>query len=122
MSDGIIFTDKTTDLLVKLGNDNLRKKAPFFLRGLVKPALRIAINLVSKWGDKVVPDKVDVYINSAIDKGYSKDWDAAAIDVGMALAEIIELKRVDPEHEKNLFVSVAQAIINGVGNWIDSNK
>ncbi len=120
MSDGKVFTNKTTDLLVKVGNDNLRKNVPFMLRGLVKPVLRICINMVSKWGDKVIPDKVDIYINSAVQKGYEKEWDEAAVDIGVALDALINIKTIDPEHERNMFVSIAQALVNGIEGWINN--
>lgn len=122
MSDGKIFTKETTDLIVKAISDGLSKKVPFFARPLLKPAVKIAVNTLSKYGDKVIPDKVDDLINEAITLGFAKDFDGAAEAIGEAGDMLVNIPGIDDEHEKKLFISIAQAIVNGIETWIKNKK
>ena len=117
-----VWTDSTTKLLVDVITNAVKPKVKFLLRGLVRPAVKIAVKTANKYSAKIVPDKVDVYVNDAIIKANNGDWDAAAEQIGIAGDLLVDIPGVDDDHEKKLFVSIAQAIVNGVKSWIDNKK
>jgi len=122
MSDGKIWTKETTELLVDIAYDAFGKKVPFFLRGLVKPALRMAIKLINEKADKVVPDKIDTFVNDAIVKASNKDFEGAATDIALAGDLLVDIPVLDNEQEKKLFITIATAIVQAVENWIASKR
>ncbi|ANS04917.1 hypothetical protein [uncultured Mediterranean phage] len=120
--ENVIWTPETTGLLVDITYKAVSKKIPILFRPLLKPALKIGIKTINKTGSKYVPDEVDVYINNAIVKAYNKDWEGASEDVGIAADTLINIPAIDDEHERKLFVSIAQAIVNGVKTWIEDKR
>jgi len=122
MSDGKIWTKETTELLVDIAYDAFGKKVPFFLRGLVKPALRMIIKLINEKADKVVPDKIDTFVNDAIVKASNKDFEGAATDIALAGDLLVDIPVLDNEQEKKLFITIATAIVQAVENWIASKR
>ena len=122
MADGTVWKSSTTDLLVDIISKAVKPKVPFLARGLVKPAVKIAIKTVNKYSDKVVPDKVDTLVNDAIVKASEKDWDGAAECIGLAGDMLVDIPQIDDEHERQLFVIIAQALVQGVKTYIESKK
>ena len=108
--------------MVDVITDAVKPRVGFMVRGLVRPAVRIAVKTANKYSAKFVPDKVDEYVNSAIIKANDGDWDGAAEQIGIAGDVLVDIPGVDDDHEKALFVSIAQAIVSGVKSWIESKK
>jgi hypothetical protein len=118
MKDNVVWQASTTDLLVDLITDAVKPKVPVLVRGLTKPVVKSA----NKYASKVIPDKVDKFINDAIVLGNAGEWDKAAKSIGKAGDTLVDIPNLDDAHEEALFVSVAQAIVNGVKAWIENKK
>jgi len=122
MSDGKVWSDSTSGLLVDIVSEAIKPRIGFLVRGLVKPAVKIVIKVSNQYLSKVVPDSIDGYVNDAIVFGHNGEWDAAAEAIGEAGDVLVDIPGVDDDHEKQLFVSIAQAIVNGVKTWIETKK
>ena len=122
MADGRVWTKSTTKLLVGIIGEAVKPKVPFLVRGLINPAIKIALKTSNTYLDRVIPDEIDGFVNDAIIKGYEGDWDNAAIDIGLAGDMLVDIPNLDDEHEKKLFVTIAQAIVQSVKTWIENKK
>lgn len=120
--DKQVWSESTTKLLVGVVTDAIKPKVNLFIRGLIKPAVKIGVEMSNKYLAKVIPDSVDGYVNDAIIKANDGDWDSAAEYIGLAGDELVDIPGVDDDHEKQLFVSIAKAIVNGVKSWIENKK
>ena len=116
------LTKETNDLVKDIIVEAVKPKVPFLLRALVSPSVGIVLNLVNKYADKVVPDSVDGYINIAIKEAHTGNYNLAAASIGKAADTLIDIPNVDDVHESNLFISIAQAIVQGVKVWIEKKK
>lgn len=117
--DGIFLSEETSKMVVDVIHDSVAKKVPFVIRGLVKPAIRIGMNMLNKYADQVIPDKIDGLINSAIQKANSGDWIGASVDIGEAGDALVDIKYLDDANERMLFVSIAQSLVQGIKTWIE---
>lgn len=117
-----VLTKETSDLVIGLLTDKIKPKVPFMLRPLVKPALGVGVGALNKMGGQCIPDSVDKYINEAIIRGHRGDWDNAAAAIGMAADELIDIPNIDDAHESNVFVTISQAIVQGVRVWIEKKR
>lgn len=120
--DEQVWSKETTELLVGIISDAVKPRVGFMVRGLVRPAVKIAVKTANKYSARVVPDMVDRYVNSAIIKANDGDWDGAAEQIGIAGDVLVDIPGVDDDHEKALFVSIAQAIVSGVKSYIESKR
>ena len=120
--NGTVFTNETKALLKSIISDAIKTKVPVLIRPLIKPAVGIALNVLNNLGDKFIPDKVDYYINEAIVKANAKEWDNAAAAIGIAGDVLVDIPNVDDAHERNLFVTIAQAIVHGIRVWIEKKR
>ena len=117
-----VFSKSTASLLVRVITDAIKPHVVVLLRPLIKPAVGIGINVSNKFLGKFIPDEIDPLLNSAIQKANEGEWDSAAEDIGLAGNMLVDIPNVDDEHERKLFVSIAQAIVNGVKSWIENKK
>ena len=122
MSDNTVFTDNTKKLLKDIASEAIKPRVPLLVRPLISPAVGIAINVVNNQAAKFVPDSIDVYINTAILEGHNGNYDLAAQAIGIAADTLVDIPNVDDVHEKNMFVTIAQAIVQGVSVWIERKK
>jgi len=122
MSDGIVFSEETSALLKDWIGDALKPKVPFIVRGLVKPTLGITIGLISKYADKIVPDKVDMYINDAITKAKDGDFDGAGCAVGAGIEVLVSAKSEAGSVKEKFFVNVGETIMTGLEYAIEVKK
>lgn len=120
--DGKVFSKETEERIVFLVADAVKGKVPLIVRPLVKPAVGIVVGIVNKQLDKVIPDKIDGLLNEAFKYGDKDQWDLAADKVGEAADMLVDIPLVDDNKEKELFVSIAQVIVNAVKTWIDGRK
>ncbi len=122
MSDGRVWKKETTELLVGIISDAVKPKVPYVFRGLVKPAVNIAVKTLNEKASKFVPDKIDNLINDAIVAGAANDWDLASTNIGVAIDELVDIPLMDDEHEKQMMVSVVAAIANTIKAWIERKR
>jgi len=117
-----VLLPETTKLVVGLITDAIKPKVPFIIRTLVKPVVKIGVNKLNELGGKYIPDEVDNYINTAVVEIHKGNYDVAAESIGVAADLLVDIPSLDAEHEKKLFVSIAQAIVNSVKTIIESKK
>lgn len=113
MADGKVWTKETVDILVGFTYERIKAKLPGWLKllGIVKPVLRIALNMLNKYADKVIPDEVDVYINSGILKIKDGDYKGASDDFATAENTLVDIPFLDEQNEQKAFANVNMAII-----------
>ena len=122
MSDGKVFTKDTNKLLVNWTGDAIKPHVPFLARGLVKPVLKIVFNLVSKFGDRIIPDRVDSYINEAITRANAKDWDGAGESIGVALETLAGAKADAGTAKRKFFINIGETLTSGIEFAIENKK
>lgn len=120
--DERVWKPETTELLVGIISEAVKPKVPFMFRGLVKPAVNIAVKTLNSKASKFVPDKIDNLINDAIVAGVAGDWDLASANIGAAADELVDIPTMPDEYEKQLFVSITAAIIQSIKYWIEKKK
>lgn len=120
--DNQVWSDATNTLLTKVITEKIKPSVPVIVRPLVSPAVKMCLGIVNKQAAKIVPDSVDNYINTAINKAIEGDYDAAAAAIGIAGDTLVDIPLLDDAHEKNMFVTVAQAIVYAIKGWIEKKK
>lgn len=122
MKDNTVLTEQTKDLVIAFVVERVKPHVPVLARPLLKPAVGIVVRTVNSFGAKHIPDKVDPYINEAILRIDKKDWENAAASVGMAADILIDIPTIDDAHESNVFVSLAQALVQSIRCIIEKKK
>ena len=122
MSDGIVFTKETSKLLVNWTGDAIKPHVPFLARGLVKPVLGIVFNLVSKFGDRIIPDRVDVYINEALTKAKAGDFDGAGKTVGIGVEILVSAKANAGSAKRKFFINIGETLMSGIEFAIEAKQ
>lgn len=122
MDDNRVWKKETTELLVEIISEAVKPKVPVLFRGLVKPAVNIAVKTLNSKASKFVPDIIDNLINDAIVAGVDGDWDEASVNIGAAADVLIDVPTLPDEYEKQLFVSITAAIIQSIKYWIEKKK
>ena len=120
--DGKVWSKETTQLIVDYLFSKFKAKIPWFLKGIAKKILKTIIQLLNQYGDKVIPDRVDPLINTAIQSINSGNWDAAGQAIGVAADEIVTIKRIKGQHQTNAFIGVAMALTDLLKNTIEAKK
>lgn len=120
--DGKFLSKVTKALIVSFLLGLFIKKIPWYLRKIVKVVVPIVINVIDKYADKVIPDKIDPLINmaiTAIDKG---DYDKAGQATGVALDMLVEIQNVSGIKKRNAFVTGAQLLFDLIDEKIKLKK
>lgn len=120
--DNQVWSDATNALLVKVITEKVSPKVPFFLRPLTKPVVKVGLKTLNKQASKVVPDSIDYYINESINKAIEGDYDSAAAAIGIAGDTLVDIPMLDDAHERNMFVTVTQALVYAIKGWIEKKK
>jgi hypothetical protein len=120
MTDGIIFTKKTKDLIIKTAYSGI--KVPFWLKPFIKPGIRIALNFIEKQGDKIIPDNIDGLINGAITETINGNYDKASEYAGTALNIVIDIPLMNEQTEQTMFTDGIRLIIRIIQNWIEKKR
>lgn len=109
--DNKCLSKETKDLLVGIAEElivgsKISKNA--FVAAAIEmgdaPAARIIINYIDKLGDKYIPDELDPKINEACTLAIAGNYVLAAQKVGEILDSVIDLKKVEDNIEKIVFV------------------
>lgn len=119
--DGKVFSSATDALLKDWIGGAIKPRIPFLLRGLVKPVIGIAINIFNTQADKIVPDRVDVYINGAINEINKGNYDMAGQFVGKGLDALAEKLKGGSLKEK-FFTNIGITIMSGIEYTIELRK
>lgn len=82
----------------------------------------LAINIADKYADKVIPDKIDPLVNTAILAIDEKDFTKAGQATGIALDMLVQIQNVNGIKKRNAFVTGMQLLFDLIDNKIKSNK
>jgi hypothetical protein len=119
--NGEVFTKETVTLLKGWIGDAIKDKVPFMLRAVIKPTIGIGLNVLNKYADRIVPDRVDTYINGAVVELEKGNYDLAGQFVGKGLDALAEKVKGDTVKEK-FFTSIGVTIIAGIEYVIEERR
>lgn len=119
--DSTVFTDATNKLLKDWIGDVIKPKVPFLVRGLVNPIIGIGLSVFNKSGDKVIPDRVDIFINGAVTELNKGNFDLAGQFVGKGLDALAE-KMKGGTYKEKFFTNVGLTIMSGIEYAIEVKK
>ena len=122
MSDGKFLSKETTELVANILYEKVKEKLKWWMRGIVKQGLKLALSLLNKGADKIIPDSVDIHINLAIQYGYAKELDKAVEQIAMAENILIDIPNIDEAQEYKTLHANTYAIVQNIKAWIDKRK
>ena len=120
MADGKVFTDSTKDGLVKIVDDAIKLGVVGEL--LDNLAIRGAVNVIDFYGDKIIPDDYDPFINEVIQLILEEKYALAAEKAGSLMNKLIDLPVMDETTEEFVFVQGMKFLVSMLMNYIEKQK
>jgi len=122
--DGKVLTDETLDMVVVFIYAKIKNKIPGWLKifNIAKLGIKIALNFLMKYGDKVIPDEIDIYINEAVKQFNAGQTEAAIAAIANAENKLIDIKHVDETSEYQLMYANTYALVINIKAWIEGDK
>ena len=120
--DGKLFNNKVSDLFVELIFDQIKNKLPWYLKKIAKVLLGIAMGFVNKYGDKVIPDSIDPYLNEAAEKFKVGEIDAAVAALTNAENILVDIPELNETEEYSLLYGNTYTLIVNLKALIEKRK
>ena len=118
--DGKVFTKETKELIVNLADELV--EAPIYIEPFDGVAFRILVNLIDKYGDKVIPDEFDEAINDSVLLALAGEYEAAAAVIGEAIDAVVDIPYIEDDIEALVFIDGAKFLVRIIQHWIESKK
>ncbi len=115
MSDGKVLSKETKRFLAEVFDDLVNSGIAEIFDGTL---ILIALNVIDKQADKIIPDTMDAQLNEIALLCGEKKWKEAAEKAAIMADEKIDVPFLDDEMERKAFIAVADAIVSLVQLWI----
>jgi len=119
--DEKLLSDDTKKILVDFIYEKAKNKLPKWAKlfGILKAGIRFLVNYLDTQGDKVIPDKIDIYINEAIVKFNMGETEAAIAAIANAENILIDLPNLDEKQEYGVWYANTYALVLNIKAWVN---
>ena len=122
--DGKLLTDETKSILVDFIYMEVKAILPKWITffGIAKTAIKLGLNYLNTQGDKVIPDKIDIYINEAIKRFNKGEIEAAIAAIANAENKLVDLPNMDETQEYGVWYANSYALVLNIKALIEKKK